>query len=260
MARLADYLFVGANHPLVWIAHGNAERVNEALKNKELSALTTFNSQETALELAVLAGQRKVFELFLKELRNSDFTPSEKQAIRMIKQCFTHHWMDEALYFLNFVNDPNVIKEILIVACKKNYPELCQMIIEKKVQNQCLFITDFDLENCMEWSLKNQNKECFEWLLKRYSLVKNEYSNIHLRLLLNVIKFTPPEDLPQVIVTLEKLGYNISLLEKHLIYHCQDKEFFPSSYKLFYLSLPEEKRLKLPLQKWWQLHSISDKS
>lgn len=259
LARLTDYVFAGTDNLRIWIVYGNKEAVAQALSAKRLSAISTFETEETALELALMAGQEEIFELLFEQLKESGLGPTEKLATKLLPLCSRHSLIDATLYFLDYTSDPDLIKDVLINACEKNLPKLICGIIDTKYKKGLVKLREMNLDLCIKHCLKNKNLEFFEWFLREH--IRNienlglRWSFIYPKLLFYVIEYLPPETLENMITNIGKMVSDTEFhyLEKCLISKCKQEKFFPDSYKAYYASLSQEERPKLPLQEWWQL-------
>ena len=252
LARLADYVLVGADDPRVLVVNGNYEAVVNALKTGILPT-TTFETEETLLELSLLAGQTAIFQLLFEHFTKFNSMPTEKMVTKMLRLCTRHNLVEAAEYFLERSNDPAIIKEVLIYASENNNSKLIALITKKCDQTCCEF-SPSDLNICIKSCLRNQNLEGLSWFLKEYSKIKIKYDPLHLKLLEYVIKYSPPESLQTIISSFMEFGYDISFLESMLNYSFDESSIpsFMLKYRDYYLSLSDDTRSKLPLQNWWK--------
>jgi hypothetical protein len=244
LARLADYIFIGTDHPKIWVAYGNTEAVKRALQAGELCPTTTFEREETVLELSLLSGQLEIFQLLFDQFLNFDGAPTETLATKLFALCVKYHQLDAAIYFLDFVNDFYLIDNMLVQACEKNHAELICKIIDVKNKNEKTTLMKSKLDSCVENCLKNQNLEGFILLLEIYDQSRHD------EVILEIVRKSPSDYLEGIVLKLQALGYDLKRMEEQLNF---EQPTFPNlSYKTYYQSLPEEKRLALPFQKWWQ--------
>jgi len=259
LARLADYVFIGADDPRLWVVYGNKEAVVKALQTQQIFPMTTFGKKETLLELSLLAGQATIFEILFEHFKCMDLIPTEKLATKILPLCFKHNLVEAATHFLNYVNDPKLIKHLLIQSCEKNSHQLIRQIIDTKYGDGLIEFANEDLDNCIKGCLKNQNLEYFPYFLEEYSKIKKKYDPLHLKLIFYVIQYLPPQSLQNTLLLFQRAGYDVDFLEQHFIYKFMSKyeenalPFSLSSYKDYAESLSKEERSKLALQNWWNL-------
>lgn len=246
-ARLVDYVFIGTTDPRIWAVYGNIQAVIKALEKKEITPISTFGTEETLLELSLMAGQVSIFEILFDEFKKSKCVLNEKLAQKLLALCFQHQLVDSTEYLIDYVSNPKLLGDLLYQASEKNFPQLIRKIILKKNFKIDTLSIESALKNC----LKYQNVEDFEKFAQEYyNRGIKKYDPFHLKLLSYILQYSQPEKVSSLISILQKIGYDINFLEKCLI---EDGYSFQlQKQQKYYYSLSQEERLTLPLQEFWK--------
>jgi hypothetical protein len=250
LPRLADYIFSGADHPKVCLIGRNETLIEEAIRTGRLLPTSTFGTDETALEIALLAGQKEVFLRLFEMHKNAKEPLSEWATDQLLSLTFKHELHDSFLWLLEHVDNVINLDQLMVQICKKNAFDLLLSTLTVVSQKDRVNFIFSEFDHCIEICIEYNYRESFELLVKQ--LIQNGTFD-PVKIGEQLVEGATYSDLP--------VSSFCSMMDL-VLSHSSDKEDtekkildvprrFPRSYLKYYQLLSAEERLKLPLQRWW---------
>ncbi len=257
LARLANYVFCSTTQPKMRLIEGDLAFVVDALQKRELLPTSTFGTEETALEIALLSGQKEIFIQLFEMFQASEEELSQSSTNSLLSLTFEQGMYDCFLWLQGRANSPTLIDQWLLKMCDENMDEplskLLEMVSEKYQDG-----FEFDsFHRCMSLCVEESRKS-FEILLK-HCIQRGSLEQVHetIELLFTHAEFFGllPEDFSFMMGALLSYFPDRDVMEQKILKGRY--EYIPSRYQSYYQSLLEADRLKLPLQGWWKKGSAN---